>query len=205
MWGKAAFGIILIAALAACEPVALSGPPAPSARLTGGIVVAGPQGYCVDPVVTRPRDGFALLAACAAMTADESDTYPDDIALITVQVGTADSAVVSGQEDAFRTFLETEQGAALLSVSTIGGPVAVRQTVSDRNAVAVYTEDEGPPGVRGTQAEAWRLFTDIRGRLITVSVRGLGEARLSQAASRRIMMRMLAILRSANPEATARM
>ena len=191
----------LIAALAACEPVSLTAPGTPSVRLVGNVLVGGPKGYCVDPVVTRPRQGFALLAACAAMTADETDTYPDDIALITVTVGDADSAVVAGQEEDFKTFLETPQGAALLSASAIGGPVAVRRTQTDTNAVAVYTEDVGPPGVEGTQTQAWRLFTDMRGRLVTISVRGLSEDPLSQAASRGLLMQMLAILRQANGNA----
>ncbi|MCF7701307.1 dihydroxy-acid dehydratase [Loktanella sp. M215] len=198
-WGLPA-ALAMIAALAGCEPVSLTAPGEPSVRLVGDVLVGGPAGYCVDPVVTRPRQGFALLAACAAMTADETDTYPGDIALITVTVGDAGSAVVAGQEEDFKTFLETPQGAALLSASAIGGPVAVRQTQTDANAVAVYTEDVGPPGVKGTQTQAWRLFTDMRGRLVTISVRGLSEDPLSQSTSRALLTQMLAILRRANDE-----
>jgi len=195
LWAALGFG------LAACEPVGLSGPPAPTVRLMGDVVVASPDGYCVDPVVTRPWQGFALLAACAAMTADETDVYPNAIALMTVQVGAASSAVVTGQEEDFRAFLETPQGAALLSASAIGGPIAVRQTASAANAVAVYTEDVGPPGVVGTQPEAWRLFTDIKGRLVTVSVRGLSDVPLSRAGSRALLDQMLSLLRAGNPVA----
>ena len=189
----------VVAALAGCEPVLdAAGPPPPSVRLANAVNVQGPAGYCVDPVVTDPRQGFALLAACAAMTADDSDTYPDSIALITVQVGNAGSAVVQGQEEAFAAFMDTPQGAALLSASAIGGPVAVRVTQTDPNAVAVYTEDAEEPGIAGTQPQAWRLFTDVGDRLVTISVRGLNDAALSQAQSRALVDATLAVLRAAN-------
>ena len=199
MLRRLALPIVAVAGLAACEPMLdPSGPPPPSVRLANAVTVQGPTGYCVDPVVTRPMQGFALLAACAAMTADKTDAYPASIALITVQVGSADSAVVQGQEAAFAAFMDTPQGAALLSASAIGGPVAVRVTQTDPNAVAVYTEDAGPPGITGTQPQAWRLFTDINGRLVTISVRGLSDAALSQAASRALLDRMVTVLRAAN-------
>lgn len=195
---RAALGVLLVAALAACEPVGLTGPGQPAVRLMGDVVVAAPDGYCVDPVVTRPQTGFALLAACAAMDPEGDGSFPGSVALITVQVGAADSAAVAGQEDAFRAFLETPQGAALLSASAIGGPVAVRGTQANSNAVAVYTQDAGPPGVAGTQGESWRLFTDVKGRLVTVSVRGLDRMPLSQQGSLDLVLQMLGLLRGAN-------
>lgn len=202
MWRAALFGLTALA-LAACEPVSnLTGqPPGPSVVLSGGIAVSAPDGFCVDPVITNPRQGFALLAACAAMTDDPDDSYPDANALITVQSGAAGSATVAGQEASFRAFLDTPQGAALLGASTIGGPLAVRGTRAADNAVSVYTQDVGPPGVAGTQPEAWRLFTDIKGRLVTISVRGLADDPLSEQASRGLIDRVLARLRAANPAA----
>ena len=204
MRGRVTLWAILAGGLAACTPMLdASGPPPLSVRLANAVTVQGPQGYCVDPVVTRPWEGFALLAACAAMTADEGDAYPPAVALITVQVGAAGSAVVAGQEDDFAAFMDTPQGAALLSASAIGGPVAVRVTQTDPNAVAVYTEDAGDPGIAGTQPQAWRLFTDIGDRLVTISVRGLSDVALSQAASRALLDSTLAVLRAANGVAAA--
>ena len=199
MWHRLTLGVALAAGLAACEPIPyLTGPPTNTVRLAGAVTLTGPSGYCVDPVVTKPRKGFALLAACAAMTADETDIYPDNIALVTVQVGAADSAAVAGQEDAFGAFMETPQGAALLSASAIGGPVLVRLTQTDTNIVAVYTEDVDAPGISGTQKQAWRLFTDVRGRLVTVSVRGLTEAPLTQSASRALLDAVVGAMHQAN-------
>lgn len=199
MWHRLFLGMIAAAALAACEPVPdLSGPPTTTVRLAGAVTLTGPAGYCVDPVVTKPRQGFALLAACAAMTADETDAYPDLIALITVQVGADGSGAVAGQEDAFGAFMETPQGAALLSASAIGGPIAVRVTQTAPNTVAVYTEDIADPGISGTQKQAWRLFTDVRGRLVTITVRGLTDAPLSQSASRALLDAVVTALHSAN-------
>ena len=202
MWRTLLIGLASIT-LAACEPgVDLAGqPPGRAIVLSGSIAVSAPDGYCVDPVISHPRKGFALLAACAAMTEDPDDSYPDINALITVQSGAMGSAIVAGQEDSFRAFLDTPQGTALLGASTIGGPLAVRRTRSDDNAVSVYTEDVGPPGVVGTQAESWRLFTDIKGRLVTVSVRGLIDDPLSEPTSKALIDRVLARLRAANKAA----
>ena len=195
----AAFGMIFGAALSACTPMLdPSAPPPRSVRLANAVTVQGPAGYCIDPVVTNPWQGFALLAACAAMTTDTEAEYPASIALITVQVGQPGSAVVQGQEDEFSAFMDTPQGAALLSVSALGGPVAVRVTQADPNAVAVYTEDVESPAISGSQPQAWRMFTDVGDRLVTISVRGLDDAALSQSASRALLDQMLATLRAAN-------
>lgn len=199
MWRALLIGLAGVT-LAACAPGAnLAGqPPGRVTVLSGNIAVSAPDGYCVDPVISHPRQGFALLAACAAMTEDPDDSYPDINALITIQSGGVGSAIVAGQEDSFRAFLDTPQGTALLGASTIGGPLAVRRTRSADNAVSVYTQDIGPPGVVGTQAESWRLFTDIKGRLVTVSVRGLMDDPLSERTSRALIDRVLTRLRAAN-------
>ena len=202
MWRALCLAMGLGVTLAGCDAVSdLSGPPGNSVRLAGGVGLVAPQGYCVDPVTSRPAAGFALLAACAAMTADDTDAYPDDVALITVQVGGAASAVVTGQEEAFAAFLDTPEGAALLGVTGMGGPVSVVETDAAANAVRVYTRDDGPPGVVGSQAEAWRLFTDVKGRLVTIAVRGLTDAPLSQRQSRALLDQVAALLRGANTAA----
>jgi hypothetical protein len=70
----------------------------------------------------------------------------------------------------------------------IGGPIAVRVTQTAPNTVAVYTEDIADFGISGTQKQA-RLFTDVRGRFVTITVRGLtGRAVSSQSASRALLM-----------------
>ncbi|SEQ73717.1 hypothetical protein SAMN05428995_10753 [Loktanella sp. DSM 29012] len=190
---------VALAALAACAlPGTVTGPDATTLRLTGGIVVAAPQGYCIDPQVTRPQRGFAFLAACAAINAASDRPLPDRMALITVQVGDANSALVAGSEPAFRAFLETQQGATLLGVSDIGGPVDVLSTGAATNAVTVYTRDTAPPDIVGSQPESWRLFTDLSGRVVTITVRGLTQAPLTQVQSREVLDQILQQLRAAN-------
>ena len=187
--------------LTACAPLGTpTGAPAPVARLASGIVVTGPQGYCVDPEISRPARGFAFLAACAALDPASEVAAPGALALITVQSGAPRSATVRGSETAFRDFLRTEEGTALLGAGDIGGPVALLSSDVSENTVAVYTRNRAPGAIAGTQAESWRLFTDLGDRVVTVTVRGIAEAPLSRTGSRDLLETTLRALRAANPE-----
>ncbi|MBS1302112.1 dihydroxy-acid dehydratase [Loktanella sp. SALINAS62] len=198
MWSRLLFGAMALL-LSACEVTGpIGGPGAQATRLAGGIVVAAPDGYCLDPQVSRPARGFAFLVACGLLDPGVQTPFPDTLAMITVQAGDAGSAIVAGSEPAFRAFLETDQGATLLGVSDIGGPIEVVTTNASDNAVSVYTLDTAPPDIIGTQPESWRLFTDVRGRVVTVTVRGMIDAPLSQFQSRDLLDRVGELLRLSN-------
>ena len=63
--------------------------PLAKASLAGGdVVVAGPEGYCLDPktVQSRPGRGFALIASCRILSGGAVGTWAEPM-LITVTVG----------------------------------------------------------------------------------------------------------------------
>ncbi|RYH01973.1 dihydroxy-acid dehydratase [Salipiger sp. IMCC34102] len=155
--------------------------------LDRAIQLTAPGGYCVDPQISRPARGFAFLAACAVIDPRAEVAPPAALAIVTVQAGAAGGATVGGAERDFRDFLRTEQGRTLLAAGDMGGPIEILTTDVEPNRVRVYTRDLTPPVIRGTQAESWRAFTDVAGRTVTVTVRGLADEPLSQTRGRSLL------------------
>lgn len=166
--------VLIMLALSAC----MSGPPVRSVALAGGAVLAqAPDGYCVDPTASRPIDGFAVMASCA--TLGHAVAPPSLLGLATVQVGDAGSHAVAGAEQDWQRLLESESGAALLSKNGQGDTVTVLGAQAQTNRVKIYFADTAPPPMPGLQAQEWRAFLDLNGRLVTVGVRGLASAPLT--------------------------
>ncbi len=166
----AAIGLWTLAACAPTEPVRSL------ALLDGEIMATTPDGYCVDRRASRPGDGFAVMAPCATLGAN--DASPGAIGVATVQIGPPESGAVAGSETALRDLLESEAGAALLSASGEAEAITILNSQALDNTVTVHFTDAGAAPIAGLQGEEWRAFKDINGRLVTVAVRGLVTAPL---------------------------
>lgn len=165
--------VLVVCGLNACAPA----PPSRSMALVGGdIMVTTPENYCLDGAASKPRAGFAVIAPCS--TLGTGDTAPAVFGLATVQVGPADSGAVAGAEAAWRDLLISDAGAALLSAVGRGDTVTVLGSQVQTNAVKVHFADTAPPPMAGLQADEWRAFLDLNGRLVTVAVRGLARSPL---------------------------
>jgi len=150
------------------------------AVLDGQITVKAPEGYCFDRGASRPSDGFTVAVPCGASR----------LALITTQVGAADSETVVGSENAMIDFIKTPDGRALLS--GVGDPstIFVHQVQTHDHQVEVFFSDTASSLSDGFQPTQWRTFLDHKGRMVTVSVRWWDQSPLDQAQG-------LAILRAA--------
>lgn len=188
-------GCALLALLAttACMP----GPPVRSMVLVGGDITATtPVGYCIDPTASRPVDGFAVIAPCATLGSD--DASPAVLGVATVQVGPTDSRAVAGAEPALRDLLVSDAGAALLSARGSSDTITVLGSRVDDNIVKVHFTDTAAPPMSGLQAEEWRAFLDMKGRLVTVAVRGLAKAPLTDGTGAWMLDLMIKGLLSAD-------
>ena len=172
---RRAIALVGIAALAACDPVGVA---QPVALLTGDLVVTPPAGYCADPVSSRLRAGFAVFAPCVTLGTDAP--VPSIIGVAIVQAGDTGSAMVTSVETGLRDFLTSPQGAGLLSKGS-GATISVISSQTSGGRVIVHFRDTAAPPMDGLGPDEWRAFTDIGGRLVTVSVRGLDDAPLSAA------------------------
>jgi hypothetical protein len=171
---RRALALIGIAALAACNPVGVA---QPVALMNGDVVVTPPRGYCADPLSSRLRDGFAVFAPCVTLGTEAP--VPSTLGVATVQAGDANSAVVAGTETSLRDFLISPQGAGLLSKGGSGDTISIVSSQALEGRVVVHFRDTGEPPMDGLGPDEWRAFTDVQGRLVTVSVRGLDDAPLS--------------------------
>jgi hypothetical protein len=190
---RRAFASMGVAVLAACDPVGVA---QPVAMLNGDLVVAPPAGYCADPVSSRLRDGFAVIAPCVTLGTEAP--VPSILGVATVQAGAVSSAMVTGAEASLRDFLTGPQGASLLSKGNGGASISVVSSQAFDGRVTVHFRDSAEPPMDGLGQDEWRAFTDVNGRLVTVSVRGLADAPLSASRGASLLDRMMQGLTAGN-------
>lgn len=170
------------------------------ALLDGAVNARGPEGFCVDPGASRPEAGFAVMGGCALISA--IPLMPGTEGLITVQFGEAGSASVEGAEAAVVRLLRSVRGAGLLSATGRSEAIVVDGIETGPGMVMVRFRDSAPPLVAGLEQIEWRSFLDIRGRLVTVTVRGFDRAPLSQERGLTLMAEAVMALRAANAAET---
>jgi hypothetical protein len=165
------------------------------ALLDGGVMATSPEGYCIDDEVSKPAQGFALLAPCVTLGAIAP--APSVVGVATVQVGPPDSGAVAGAEAALRDYLITEGGTGLLSPAGKAEDIEILSTQAFDGRVMVHFSDAGAPPVAGLQGEEWRAFTDVNGRLVTIAVRGLAVAPLQDGPGAGLLKLILAGVQAA--------
>lgn len=188
---RACVGLCGMLAIAACTP---PGPSKSVSLADGAILAIPPAGYCVDNLASQPRRDFAVLAPCVTLGGTQG--VPAVIGMATIQVGPADSGSIAQDEIALRDFLITEAGADLLSHEGDASDVTILSTQAFSDQVMVHFADAGAPPIPGMQAEEWRAFSDIDGRLVTIGVRGLLAAPLQDGPGAGLLKQILSGVQS---------
>lgn len=87
-WNRALAGLIGLTMLTACAPAPGSAPLANATLAGGEIVVAGPRGYCIDPVTLSrgATRSFAVLASCNILSGGEEGIFVEPM-MVTITVG----------------------------------------------------------------------------------------------------------------------
>lgn len=195
---RRALSLLALAALAACNlgPGVAPGEAVERIAVSGGsVVIAGPEAYCVDMRTSRPRTGFALLAACATVG---GETYPRRSAILSAQVGEPGSAAVAGSETTLAGFLGTAEGAAAVGLTG----TTIRDIGTRRNAVSLYLTRASAGPLRGTGANEWRAFTDVGDRLVTLTVRDIASEPLSAREGQSLLSNFVDAVRLSNAAQT---
>jgi len=167
------------------------------ALMGGDVRVRGPEGYCIDQGASNARRGFAVMVGCALLSED-AGVMPTLDGLIMVQFGAEDTASVSGNEDAFAAFLSSDAGRSILAGDGDLAKVAEVATTSETDAVLARFEDTSGPSFAGTSGPQWRGFTDVKGRLVTVSVLSFDRDALSRSEGERLLVVALEELAAVN-------
>jgi hypothetical protein len=156
--------------------------------LNGALKVAAAPGYCLDPAASRemPDSAILLMGRC-------SDKAPVKPALLTLSVGEAGSASVMAAGGAeLAAFFTSREGLATLSPRGRASDVRVVSALSAGDAFLMrLREADG--------AEYWRAVLGVRGRLLTVSVKGTAESVLAPDEGRAILDGTVAALQRVNP------
>ncbi len=178
-------------ALAACVDAGASLRQRPV--LGGAVKVAAPSGYCIDPAGVREGDGsaLALIGRCASGTAAP--------AILTVAVGAAGSGQgMVGAQAALATFFASDQGRAALSREGDASSVTVQQTTVQGSAVLIRLTDTSANPQAPGQTQSWRGVLPLAGRLVSLTVTGLGDADLSADQGQALLTRFIAAMQRAN-------
>jgi len=129
------------------------------------------------------------VASCKSLGVKDAKSVRSAIA--TVQVGRVGTAIVDDDPVTLAAVLQGPQGAAILAPSGASDAVKVQDVAVDDARVTVVFDDTSPPAIRGAQAKEWRGFLDIADRLVTVTVRGLDKAPLSDAAGAALLQKVM--------------
>lgn len=134
----------------------------------GDVVIAGPQGYCIDKASSRLRGGapFVLLASCSSVTGSAEAEQPGSPGLLTASVDRRMEAPPSAE--ALRAFLQSQAGQASLARDGNPDSVEILETNILKSALLVRIRDTsgGTPGLSQTY---WRGLLVLNDRLITVT------------------------------------
>ena len=182
-------------ALAGCSGL----PAAQLAMFDGDVVTVGPNGYCADAVASRPDKGFAIFAPCATLGASSAPTALS--AITTVQVGDSGSAIVHGDPAGFAAVLSGDTGPKILARGSDATTVTINMVIQDGARVSVYFTEDAAAAIEGMQNAEWRSFFDLDDRLVTVSVRGIDAAPLSERDGVVLLDQAIAALIVANTSA----
>jgi hypothetical protein len=162
--------------------------------VAGNVVIAAPSGFCVleDSRFVQGTAEFAALLPCESRLKVFGEGV---MAVLTVTVGeegTANGIDMSGK--GLADYFTGEEGRAALSRVGKAATVKVHEVRDTGGAVVVRMTDQSArwPGM------GWRAVTGIRGHLVTLTVRGNGEAPLTEAQGKRLMDRFVAAMRRAN-------
>jgi hypothetical protein len=155
--------------------------------LQGALKIAPPMGYCVDSDAGQEGEDTAviLMGRCSS----GSNHAP---ALISVSIGPSGSAgiMVAGGEN-LAAFFTSPEGRATLSRRGRSADMRVAQALSSDKAFLMRLQEAGEPSY-------WRAVFGLRGRLVTVSVKGGGDTPLEPEAGRKLTDRAVDALIRAN-------
>jgi len=199
--------VLLLAAVAACSPFRVLGPD--RALVTVGenrVMVAAPEGFCVDPDSHRILgDGvFLLLTDCVQGAATSSDAPR---AAMTVHL--SQDALFLPREDRLDTlerlgaFLQSKDGRQILSRDGTAVDVTTDATAIRNDALFIYVTDEGGARIPGASKSYWRGFTQVSGGLVSLTVYGFDSRPLSKNKGLSFANALVVSLAQANPSAKA--
>lgn len=143
------------------------------------VIVAGPEGYCIDNRATRDQaaGAFVLLASCAAITRRGTAPHPVFPALLTVSItpDAAGAVPVAKQAPRLKRFFSSAEGRAALSRDGQASSIDVVETFTRDGAFIIHARDHGNDGTPGLSEDHWRAIFNVNGQIVSASVMALED------------------------------
>lgn len=181
--------------------------PTSMALSSGGPVIVGPPGFCVDASQSHESgsDAFVLLGSCASLSRSAEAERPAAKAVLTASV----TPVVPGAPPLSKSFKQlesyfrSEAGRAALSRSGNAATVKVVRTQAEGDVLLIELTDTAPSGANQVQSRSWRGLMELRGRIVSITVLGLAAEPLNTTTMRMLAADFAAALRAANGSVVA--
>lgn len=164
----------------------------------GAVVVAGPEGYCVDRQASqlRGRPAFVLLVSCSSLTGS-AEGWPAAPGLLTASV----ERDTGGLPDlaALRGFLGSEPGRAALARDGRADAVTLLDSKIELGALLLKIEDRGQADIPSLSPTYWRGIFVLNARMVTVSVNSFEARAIPDDAARRKLLQFIGQIRQESP------
>ncbi|MCB2115291.1 MAG: hypothetical protein KDE00_03090 [Rhodobacteraceae bacterium] len=200
-------GMIVLAVMAgvsACVPGGIDPTGAPATRAAsvagGAVVLAGPQGYCIDRGRIREREStvFALFGTCAALSGAAGSGQPSRPAILTASVAPGAPDGFEASFPQLATFFRSEPGRAALSRSGKASSVVVDRISSRGSVLYLHVQDTAGMAGQSVEPDYWRAVFAVRGHMVSLSVMSLESAPVGDAEKRQILAAFVAAVQGAN-------
>ncbi len=184
---------VALLALAACgDEVPGSGPGSglhETQVLHGALVVAAPQGYCINPKASVAH-GDAITVLMGRCTAKGGLAA----AVVSITIGPPASAgVLLAGPDMLAKFFTSVPGRRVLARDGVAGHVIVLQAQAEAGSLFLHVNDQ-------KAGEYWRAITAVKGRLVTISASGVEGAPLTPDQGLVLVRDELNLLDKRNPD-----
>ena len=169
------------------------------------IVIAGPDGFCIDERTTdESRAGaFVFLSDCA-MTETGSPTIAR-VPISAVLTASVSNSGLPGIELGLDTaladlqaFLESPIGQVSLGKSGNMTTISVLSLSRTENAVIAFVEDTTITSTTAESPRFWRAFTELGGRLVALSATGFNRSDPDQARIEQLLLAFIDSMHAAN-------
>lgn len=166
-----------------------------------GIVVTGPDGFCIDPTATRDTadTGFAVLGNCAAIANSRRALQPQSPAVLTAAISApSDRGRLTDSMGELDDFFRGSEGLALLSRAGDPDTVTILETATVGDAFLLHASDSSEAAIEGVQPDYWRAYLDVGPRIATLSVLTLEDRALDREDSLGILQDFVNAVQEAN-------
>jgi len=180
-----------------------------SATVSAGgrdVVIAGPAGFCIDSHtgVENQAGAFVILADCGQN--DAGRVTIEDVPLSAVLIASVTPSGLLGARErgaagAFgdlEAFLRSPVGLPSLGKGREPAAVRIVSSFTQSDALYILVEDRAAPVGAGLSQSFWRAFTEVNGRLASLSVNSLAGADPNETQARAIAIGFVAAMQAAN-------